>query len=281
VSEPAPAPAPEHYDGSVVADGRPVRIGVQLQPQHGSYDDVRRAVDRTEALGADLVLNWDHFFPLYGDADGQHFECWTMLGAWAEQTERIEIGALVTCVGYRNPDLLADMARTVDHISGGRLVLGIGAGWFRRDYDEYGYRFGTAGSRLDSLADALPRIEARWSVLNPAPVRRIPVMVGGGGERKTLRLTARHADIWHGFGDADVLARKHRVLDEWCAAEEREPSAIERSAGVDGEPEDVGDRLHALGTRLFTVSAGGPDFDLSRAARWVAWRDRVNDAAGG
>lgn len=265
------------YDGSVVAAGRPVRIGVQLQPQHGSYDQVRRAVDEAEAAGVDVVFNWDHFFPLYGEPDGLHFECWTMLGAWAEQTERVEIGALVTCASYRNPELLADMARTVDHISGGRLVLGIGAGWFQRDYDEYGYDFGTAGSRLASLADDLVRIEKRWSMLNPAPTRRIPVLVGGGGEKKTLRITARHADIWHGFGDADVIGRKHRVLDEWCDSEEREPSAIERSAGVEGEPDEKADRLHALGTRLFTVGTDGPDFDLTQVRRWVAWRDRVND----
>ena len=265
------------YDGSVVAAGRPVRIGVQLQPQHAGYDQIRRAVDAAEAAGVDVVFNWDHFFPLDGEPDGAHFECWTMLGAWAEQTERVEIGALVTCASYRNPELLADMARTVDHISGGRLILGIGAGWFRRDYDEYGYEFGTAGSRLGALADDLVRIEARWSQLNPAPTRRIPVLVGGGGEKKTLRITARHADIWHGFGDPDVIGRKHRVLDEWCDAEEREASAIERSAGVEGEPEETADRLHALGTRLFTLGVGGPDYDLSQVRRWVAWRDRVNE----
>ena len=254
----------------------PIRIGVQIQPQQADYRTIRSAVAEAEAVGADIVFNWDHFFPLYGDADGQHFECWTMLGAWAEATERVEIGALVTCNTYRNPDLLADMARTVDHISGGRLILGIGAGWFERDYQEFGYPFGTAGSRIADLAAALPRIKARWAKSNPTPTREIPILIGGGGEQKTLRIVAEHAQIWHAFGDAETLTRKARVLDQWCVEVNRAPDAIERSTAVSGAPDETGEALVAKGYTLFTVGLGGPNYDLGELREWIAFRDSHN-----
>ncbi len=268
------------------ADPRPARIAVQVQPQHASYAELRRAAATMEELGVDAVLNWDHFFPLNGDPDGAHFECWTMLAALAESTERVEIGPLVACNSYRNPHLLADMARTVDHISGGRLLMGIGAGWFERDYTEYGYEFGTAGQRLAALAEAVPVIRDRWARLNPPPVREVPLMIGGGGERKTLRIVAEHATIWHGFGDPATLVHKNRVLDEWCERVGRDPMEIERSAGVSPtpgrEPEDVADyagaaqRLHDIGTRLLTVGWCATDPDLGKVRDLVAWRDEVN-----
>lgn len=250
-----------------------IRIGVQIQPQHATYEQIRAAVAEAEQIGVDIAFNWDHFYPLYGDPDGLHFECWTMLAAWAEQTSRVEIGALVTCNSYRNPDLLADMARTVDHISDGRLILGIGSGWFEKDYDSYGYEFGTAGGRLDALAQAMPRIETRWGRLNPAPTRKIPVLVGGGGEKKTLRIAGRHADIWHSFSDIETFRRKSQILAGWCAEAGRELSDVERSVAVRGEPDEQVEQFVEAGARLFTVDVGGPDYDLSLLRRWVAWRD--------
>jgi probable F420-dependent oxidoreductase len=251
----------------------PIRIGLQLQPQHSDYADIRRTVSEAEDLGVDIIFNWDHFYPLNGDPDGKHYECWTMLGAWAQQTSRVEIGALVTCNSYRNPDLLADMARTVDNISDGRLILGIGSGWFEKDYDEYGYEFGTAGGRLNDLAEALPRIEARWGKLNPPPTRKIPVLIGGGGEKKTLRMVAQHADIWHSFSNVDTLIHKSAVLDRHCADLGRDPSEIERSVGApSGEPGEVAQPLLDAGATLFTVGVSGPDHDLEGLRKWLDWR---------
>jgi probable F420-dependent oxidoreductase len=253
---------------------RPIRIGVQIQPQHADYSDIRDAVLRAEDAGVDVIFNWDHFYPLYGDPDGKHFESWTMLGAWAEQTERVEIGALVTCNSYRNPDLLADMARTVDHMSGGRLILGIGAGWFEKDYDQFGYEFGTAGARIAKLAEDMPRIKNRLAVGNPAPMRDIPIMIGGSGPKKTLRIVAEHADIWHAFGDAEAIAGKSAILDEHGAAVGRDTAAlVERSAGVDGDPAEQGQAMLDAGVTLFTIGLNGPDYDLSKVKDWVAWRD--------
>ncbi len=268
---------------------RSVRIGVQLAPQHASYAQLRDTVAAIEDLGVDIAFNWDHFFPLSGDRDGFHFECWTMLAAWAEQTQRIEIGALVTCNSYRNPELLADMARTVDHISArggdvGRLVFGIGSGWFDRDYTEYGYHFGTAGERLNHLSAAMPRIAARWEKLNPAPTRRIPVLIGGGGEKKTLRIVAQHADIWHSFSDVRALEHKLGVLRSWCEKAGRDLADIEISTGVrrthDGSVGDLGtaEAQYALGARLFVLGISAPDLDLRQVRELVAWRDRMNGA---
>jgi len=260
----------------------PVRIAVQIHPQHTDYAGIRTAVMRAEDMGVDVVYNWDHFFPLYGgDPDpnaGKHFECWTMLAAWAEQTERIEFGALVTCNSYRNPELLADMARTVDHISDGRLILGIGSGWFEKDYVEYGYEFGTARSRLADLDAAMSRIVSRLAKLDPPPTRHIPILIGGGGEKVTLRIVAEHADVWHTFGDLETIARKTAILDEWGTKVGRDASIIDRSIGVKPPQIDEADDFRALGVTEFTIGVTGPDLDLEPVKPWLAWRDTVNGA---
>jgi probable F420-dependent oxidoreductase len=259
-----------------------VRIGVQLHPQHGDVAGLCRAALRAEELGADLLYTWDHFYPLYGPPDGAHFECWTLLAAWAQATSRIELGPLVTCSSYRNPHLLADMARTVDHISGGRLVFGIGAGWFERDYEEYGYDFGTRGSRLAGLAANLPVILDRWAALDPPPLRRVPVLIGGVGPRRTLRLVARYADVWHAMFPSSPaeLVPLVEVLRGRCAELGRDPADIEWAVGI--EPDALGhdlshfaDEYVAMGFRQLTLGINGPAYDVEPVRDWLAWRDSL------
>ncbi len=254
------------------------KIGVQLHPQHVTYAVYAEAVKTSEALGVDSIWNWDHFFPLYGDGNDNHFEGWTLLTAIAMLTSRVEIGTLVTCNSYRNPALLTQMANTVDHISGGRLILGIGAGWFEKDYVEFGYEFGTAGSRLRDLGEALPVIKRRMSQELPPPVRNpIPIMIGGGGEKVTLKLTAQHADLWNGFGPPETFAHKCRVLDDWCAQVGRDPAAVERTVSLardDDIPGNLDAYAEAGATHFIMMSKAPPDYQKLEAL--LAWRDRAN-----
>ncbi len=251
------------------------KVGVQFEPQHCSIDELRRAWRDADEMGADSLWTWDHFFPLSGDPDGPHFEGWSLLGAMACDTKRAAIGVLVTGNSYRNPDLLADMARTVDHVSGGRVILGLGAGWCERDYDEYGYEFGTARTRLAALGSAIPRVRARLARLNPPPLGPLPLMIGGEGESVTLRLAAEHADIWNGFGPVETFSRKNRVLDGWCEKVGRDPAEVERSVLL----LERGDRDHVeafleAGAQHLILPARAP-FDLSELDRvlLVAKRD--------
>jgi probable F420-dependent oxidoreductase len=248
---------------------RRFRVGVQLQPQATSIGDLRAAWQAADAMGVDSIWLWDHFFPLHGDPGAAHFEAWSLLAAMAVDTQHARFGALVGCNSYRNPDLLADIARTTDQLAGGRLYLGLGAGWFARDYDEYGYPFGTPASRLRDLREALPRISARLARLNPPPAGPLPLLIGGGGEKVTLRLVAEFADAWNTFGPPDNFAHKNRVLDDWCAKVGRDPAAIERTVAID--PDEVGRALDyvAAGATHIIVMVGHP-FDLSRVERLLA-----------
>jgi probable F420-dependent oxidoreductase len=237
------------------------KVGVQLHPQATTTDALRAAWRAADALGVDSIWLWDHFFPLYGDPDGAHFEAYSLLAAMAVETTRADIGALVTCNSYRNPNLLADMARTIDHLSGGRFVLGIGSGWFERDYREYGYEFGTAPTRLRELAAALPVIMQRFDRLEPPPRGRLPILIGGSGERVTLRLVAEHADTWNTFGPPENFAKKSRVLDEWCERLGRNPRQIERTVGINVNEVGNLDAYVEAGAEHLIVMVG-PPFDL-------------------
>ncbi|MBA3413912.1 MAG: LLM class F420-dependent oxidoreductase [Chloroflexia bacterium] len=250
-----------------------IRVGIQITQQHATYHQIRQAWRDVDASGADTLFNWDHFFPLSGDPDGAHLDNWTALGAMAEVTERVAIGCLVAATGYRNPNLLADMSRTLDHISDGRFILGIGSGWNERDYTEYGYEFGTAPSRLRDLDRDMPIIVDRLARLNPPPIQSpLPILIGGGGEKVTLRIVAEHATIWNGQGDPDVLGRKNRILDEWCAKVGRDPKEIERSAQIFGPQLDRLDEYLAAGITHFICDATGPDYDLAPLRKLLDWR---------
>lgn len=250
-------------------------IGVGLPPQHATYAQLRDAWLRAEDVGADALWTWDHFYPLYGPEDGPHFECYSLLAAQAALTSRPRLGALVTCNSYRNPDLLADMARTIDHVSGGRFILGIGSGWFERDYTEYGFEFGDAKTRLAALRESLPRIRDRLAKLNPPPVQaRLPLMIAGGGEKVMLRQVATYGDMWHFFGTPEVMGAKSKILDEHCVAIGRDPTEIERTCSITDDAEFAQiDEYVAHGFTHFIARVDTPDPEMAMVRKLIAWRD--------
>ncbi|MEZ5382012.1 MAG: LLM class F420-dependent oxidoreductase [Microthrixaceae bacterium] len=238
-----------------------MKIGVQLHPQATTVAALREAWRAADDLGADSIWLWDHFYPLYGDPEAPHFEAYTLLAAMAVDTTNASIGALVTCNSYRKPNLLADMARTIDHLADGRFTLGIGSGWFERDYDEYGYEFGTARGRLADLERDLPIIKDRLGKLTPAPVGGLPILVGGSGEKVTLRLVAKLADGWNTFGPPESFAAKNQVLNDWCEKQGRDPSEIERTVALQPNEVDALEAYAEAGAEHAIFMVGSP-FDL-------------------
>ena len=212
------------------------------------WEAVRDLWVHADRAGWDTACLTDHFMPNTADREGETLECWTTLASLAPLTARMRIGTIVSGNTYRHPAVLAKMAANIDVVSGGRLVCGIGAGWQANEHQAYGIPFHTVGERLRMLDEACEVMKRLWTDerasfegrhyrLDGAPLQPKPVqkpypelMVGGGGEKVTLRIAARHADHWNAWGGPEVHRRKGRILDEHCAAVGRDPAAILRSA---------------------------------------------------
>jgi alkanesulfonate monooxygenase SsuD/methylene tetrahydromethanopterin reductase-like flavin-dependent oxidoreductase (luciferase family) len=226
-----------------------VKLGANCWGQYSDWASLREAGIRADKLGFDSLWTWDHLYPIVGDHEGPIFEGWLTLAAWAEATERATVGLMVGANTFRNPAVVAKMATTLDHISGGRAVLGIGGAWFETEHVGLGIEFGSSpGERLRWLDEAVQIMrgmlhgerpsgkrfyKARDALNLPPPVQeRLPILVGGGGERKTLRIVAKYADGCNLGGGFETVKRKDEILRRHCEEVGRDESEIERTAGV-------------------------------------------------
>lgn len=272
-------------------------FGVQFQPQYTSWAAMREGALLADELGYDSLSTWDHFRPIQGDSSGPNFEGWQILAAWGALTSRIRVGMLVTGNTYRHPAVLAKMAATLDHITDGRAILGLGAGWFEAEHVGYGMPFDSASQRLNRLAEAAvvirlllnePRstFNGTYYKLTDAPAepkpiqRHLPLLIGGRGERKTLRIVARFADIWNVFASKEVFAHKLSVLRAHCSAVQRDPASIMPTVGglvvirdhpsaVEARLEEIAQANHASRQDLLVPISGNPE-EVARelAAYW-------------
>jgi alkanesulfonate monooxygenase SsuD/methylene tetrahydromethanopterin reductase-like flavin-dependent oxidoreductase (luciferase family) len=227
-----------------------VKMGVLLWNQATGWAEYEDAARRVDQLGYDHLWAWDHLYAIFGDPYQPIFEGWMTLAAWAKVTQRTRLGLLVGANTFRNPGLVAKLATTLDHMSDGRAILGMGGAWFELEHTAHGIDFGTGvGQRLDWLdesAGALRTLldggevssepDARYRfdelTLLPRPLQaRLPIMIGGSGERKTLRTVAKYADMWNAMGTVEFLRHKDEVLRAHCEAVGRDPDAIERTVG--------------------------------------------------
>jgi alkanesulfonate monooxygenase SsuD/methylene tetrahydromethanopterin reductase-like flavin-dependent oxidoreductase (luciferase family) len=227
-----------------------VKMGVLLWNQATGWPEYEDAARRVDQLGYDHLWAWDHLYAIFGDPYQPIFEGWLTLAAWAKATTRTRVGLLVGANTFRNPGLVAKLATTLDHVSDGRAILGVGGAWFELEHTAHGMDFGTGvGQRLDWLDESAGAMRTLLDggqvssqpgghyqfdklVLLPRPIQaRMPIMIGGSGERKTLRTVAKYADMWNAMGTVDFLRHKDEVLRAHCEAVGRDPAAIERTAG--------------------------------------------------
>ncbi len=228
-----------------------LKLGILLWSQGASWPEMLDAAKRVDQLGYDHLWAWDHVYAIFGDPYQSIFEGWSLLTAWAMATQRTRLGLLVGANTFRNPGLTAKLAATLDHVSNGRAILGHGGAWFGLEHTAHGIDFGSGfGQRLDWMDEA---VEAARKLLDgetvtsapgghyqfqelrhhPVPIQaHLPIMIGGSGEKKTLRTIAKYADMWNGMGPLDTMAHKIEVLKGHCADVGRDPSEIEFTLGV-------------------------------------------------
>ena len=258
-----------------------IRVGVQIRPNHVSWKTMESAWAYCDHEGVDSIWTFDHFFPIDGDLDGSSFECWTTLAAMGPQTEHAQIGALVTCYSYRNINLLADMARTVSHACGGRFILGLGAGWLDKDYEEYGFEKLGDAERIRGMQKSISLIEERYSKLNPPPVNPIPLLIGGLGQKLTLSVTAQYADMWNGWGTPAEISHLNKVLDDHCRRFDRNPDEIERTVALfEYADEATYDEYLAAGASHIIIVQSGPKYQFEELGKLLSWRDSRNELIG-
>lgn len=296
LSQPRAALAAEVADSAHMANR--LSFGVQTPPQHVSYAQVRDLWLEADELGYDSAFGFDHFLPIFSDPTGPCLEGWTLLAALAAQTKRLKVGLLVTGNTYRNPAVVAKMAATVDHVSGGRLILGLGAGWFELEHDAFGIPYYTPGGRARRLVEAVELIKALFTQdkttyqgkyyqitdapFEPKPLQKPypPILIGGVGPKVVQPLVARHADIWHFFvREGGMPAAKKLVahFDGVCAQVGRDPAEIQKSTSLSLDQLKLpADELRALiqtyadlGVRYFIVSMF-PDYDSAALRRFAA-----------
>ena len=228
-----------------------VRFGLQLWPQATTWPEVRDAAIAAEAAGWDSIWTWDHLLAIQGPWQQPIYEGWTFLAGLASLTSRVRLGLMVGANTFRNPGLTTKLATTLDHVSNGRAVLGIGGAWFDREHEAFGIDFGKSpGERLDWLGEAVPLMrrlldgelvthEGRFytftdALCEPRPIQsRLPILIGGSGREKTLRTTARHADLWNGYGEPARIAETSEVLRQRCEEIGRPFEAIERTVTME------------------------------------------------
>jgi alkanesulfonate monooxygenase SsuD/methylene tetrahydromethanopterin reductase-like flavin-dependent oxidoreductase (luciferase family) len=209
------------------------KLGIMIEGQEGlTWERWQRLCHDVEALGFESLRRSDHFISVMGVVDRDCIECWTSLALAAEWTKKITFGPMVSPMTFRPPALLAKIAAAVDILSGGRLILGVGAGWYEREHVEFDIPFLTVKERMDVLEDGIKTIRAIWAKSNPKPARNgsIPLLMGGRGEKRALPMIAREAAEWNLSNlDSDEYQQKRKVLDECCRAIGRDPSSIRHS----------------------------------------------------